>query len=109
MVYPNQVDALPKLIEVKKAELNRMEKEALKAASLLHSLQFQSEHFPKTRFYKGKEGVEIVTNEIKQDKVDVALMSDGQHFYDLIDNDFLEKSLDVRKKHNIKMRLIFPT
>jgi hypothetical protein len=35
-------------------------------------------------------------------------MSDGQHFYDLIDNDFLEKSLDIREKHKIAMRLIFP-
>ena len=109
LVYPNQVDALPKLIASKKAELERMEKDAEKAASLLRSLQLQSEHFPKTRFYKWKEGIEIVTNEIKQDRKDVALMSDGQHFYDLIDNDFLEKSLDIRNKHNITMRLIFPT
>lgn len=109
LIYPNQVDALPQLIASKKAELARMEKEAEKAASLLRSFQLQSEHFPKTRFYKGKEGVEIVTNEIKQDKKDVSLMSDGQHFYDLIDNDFLEKSLDIRGKYKITMRLIFPT
>ena len=109
MVYPNQVDALPQLMAAKKAEVARMEKEAEKAAALLRSFQLQSEHFPKTRFYKWKEGIEIVTNEIKQNKHDVALMSDGQHFYDLIDNDFLEKSLDIRKKHAITMRLIFPT
>jgi hypothetical protein len=103
------VDALPQLISNKKAELERMEKDAKKAAWILRSLQLQWEHFPKTRFYKWKEWISIVTNEIKQDKADVALMSDGQHFYDLIDTDFLEQSLDIRKKHKITMRLMFPT
>jgi len=109
LVYPNQIDALPQLIATKKTELERMETQAIKAASLLRSIQLQWEHFPKTRFYKWKEWIAIVTNEIKQDKVDVALMSDGQHFYDLIDTDFLEKSLDIRKKYKIHMRLIFPS
>jgi hypothetical protein len=31
-VYPNEVDALPQLISNKKAELERMEKDAKKAA-----------------------------------------------------------------------------
>lgn len=109
LVYPNQVDAIPQLIQNKKHELEHMEQEAMKAASLLRSFQLQSEHFPKTRFYKWKEGIEIVLNELKQDKKDIALMSDGQHFYDLIDNDFLEKTIQIRKKNNIHVRLIFPT
>ena len=108
LVYPNQMEALPRLVEQKKYDVQQLEQDALKAASLLKSLQSQSAWFPKSRFYKGKEGIQIVLNEIKQDRQDAALMSDGQHFYDLIDNDFLEKSVDIRQRYKIRLRMIFP-
>jgi len=47
--------------------------------------------------------------EIKKDQQDVSIMSDGQHFYELIDNDFLEKTLELRKKKELKVQLLFPT
>jgi hypothetical protein len=50
-----------------------------------------------------------VVSEIKQDKQDVKILSDGQHFYDLIDNNFLEDSLTRRQKYGIKVSLLFPT
>jgi sugar-specific transcriptional regulator TrmB len=101
LVYPNQVDALERLIEQKKFELQQLEKEAKKAANILRAVQTQSEQFPKTRFYKGQEGIHRMLSEIKQDLADIAIMSDGQHFYELIDNDFLEQSLELRNKKNV--------
>lgn len=109
LVYPNQVDALERLVEHKKFEVQQLEKEAKKATSVLRSLQVQSENFPKTRFYKGQEGIYRMLAEIKQDASDIAIMSDRQHFYELIDNNFLEQSLDLRNKKNVNVRLLFPS
>lgn len=108
-MYPNTVDALERLVEEKKLALKYLEKNVLHATDLLRSMQTQSQMFPKTRFYKGNEGVEIMLSEITHDRTDVCMMSDGQHFYDLIDNDFLEKSLATREKYHIKVQMIFPT
>jgi hypothetical protein len=48
-------------------------------------------------------------SEIRQDKKDLSIMSDGQYFYELIDNNFLEQSLELRNKKNIGVRLLFPS
>jgi hypothetical protein len=61
------------------------------------------------RFYKGQEGINRVLNEIKADASDISIMSDGQHFYELIDNDFLEQTLDLRRKQKISVRMMFPS
>lgn len=108
LVYPNQVDALEHLVEEKRQEVHLLEREAKKASSLLRSLQTQSENFPKTRFYKWQEGIQRMLNEIKKDALDISIMSDGQHFYELVDNDFLEKTLNLRQKKNLKVKLMFP-
>ena len=108
LVYANQVDAIAWLVDEKKQEITYMEKAAKKATSLLRSLQTQSENFPKTRFYKWKEGIQRMLNEIKKDVEDLSIMSDGQHFYELIDNNFLEKTLNLRQKKNLKVKLMFP-
>jgi len=108
LVYPNQVDALDQLLDTKRAELNRLETASKQASSILRSIQTQAENFPKTRFYKGHEGVQRMISEIKKDKEDIAIMSDGQHFYELIDNDFLEKTLDLRQKKKLHVQLLFP-
>jgi len=50
-----------------------------------------------------------MVHEMITDREDVALVSDGQHFYDLIDNDFLDKSLLMRQKYNVSVRMMFPT
>ncbi|USN57478.1 MAG: hypothetical protein H6766_03425 [Candidatus Peribacteria bacterium] len=76
---------------------------------MLRSIQLQSEHFPRIRFYKGHEGIARVLNEIKQDGADISIMSDGQHFYELIDNNWLEQTLDLRRKKNIGVRMMFPS
>ena len=109
LVYPNQVDALEHLVDHKTLELQQLKKDAKKASSLLQSIQNQSENFPKTRFYKGQEWLQKMLAEIKKDQQDVSIMSDGQHFYELIDNNFLEKTLELRKKKELKVQLLFPT
>lgn len=109
LVYPNQLEAVQNLLDSKRLELKHLEQQAQQATSLLKWIVSQSENLPKTRFYKGKEWVQIVTNEIKQDKKDACILSDGQHFYDLIDNDFLETSLDIRKRYKLTIRMIFPS
>ena len=109
LVYPNQVDAFENLVAEKKLKVQELEKNAKRASALLRDIQLMSESFPKTKFYKGQEGIQRMMNEIKKDKNDVAIMSDGQHFYSLIDNDFLDKTLDLRRKKGIKVRLLFPT
>jgi hypothetical protein len=48
-------------------------------------------------------------DEILSDKKDVFVMSDHRYFYDVIDNQFLEKSLEVRKKYKLKTKMLFPT
>lgn len=109
LVYPNQVDALERLLDQKSLELKQLQKDAKKASSLLQSLQTQSENFPKTRFYKWQEGIQKMLSEIKKDQQDIVIMSDGQHFYELIDNDFLEKTLELRNKKKLNVKLLFPT
>lgn len=109
LVYPNNIDAIDHLIESHRAHLSQLEKDADTATSLLRSIQYQSEHFPRIRFYKGLEGITRVLNEIKQDANNISIMSDGQHFYELIDNNFLEQTLDLRRKKNINVRMIFPS
>jgi len=109
LVYPNQVDALENLVAKERLRVQQLEKAAKKASSLLRDIQLMSESFPKTRFYKGQEGIQRMLNEIKKDKNDVSIMSDGQHFYSLVDNDFLDKTLILRRKQGIKVRLLFPT
>lgn len=109
LVYPDQVDAITHLVDAKRSELTRMEREATKITQILRDVQLQSEHFPRVRFYKGQEGTTRVLNEIKKDGVDISIMSDGQHFYELIDNDFLEQTLDLRRKKKIAVRMMFPS
>ena len=109
MVYPNTVDALERMLDEKKLALEYLEKEVHTTTALLRSVQSQSENFPKTRFFKGKEGIQMMLSEIIKDKMNVNIMSDGQHFYDLIDNNFLEKSLEIRKKYHLEISMIFPT
>jgi hypothetical protein len=43
-----------------------------------------------------------------KDKKDMYVISDSQHFYDLIDNNFLEESHKIRQKNNIDIQMIFP-
>jgi len=109
LVYPNQVDAIEHLLDQKSLELQQLQKDAKKASSLLRAIQTQSENFPKTRYYKWQEGIQKMLSEIKKDKQDVHIMSDGQHFYELIDNDFLEKTLELRNKKKLNVQLLFPT
>lgn len=109
LVYPNQVDALENLVAEEKFKVQKLEKAAKKASSLLRDMQLMSESFPKTKFYKGQEGIQRMINEIKKDKNDVSIMSDGQHFYSLIDNDFLDQTVELRIKKGIKVRLLFPS
>ena len=109
LVYPNQIDALERLIDGEKLRIQKLEKAAKKASSLLRSIQNQAENFPKTRFYKGKEWIKRMLSEIKKDKKNISIMSDGQHFYELVDNEFLEESLELRNKKELWVRLIFPT
>jgi predicted transcriptional regulator len=109
LVYPNQMDSLTNLVATKKLEVQALEQQAIQATALLRSIASQSENLPKTRFYKGKEGIQLVMNEIKQDRSNVNIMSDAQHFGDLIDNNLLESTLEIRKRYRIHTRLIFPT
>ena len=109
LVYPNQIDAIQWLVEKKKNDLQTMERTAWEAMELLKQFQTQSAYFPTTRYYKWKEWMRQVVSEIKNDKKDVKILSDGQHFYDLIDNNFLEDSLTWRKKYGITVSLLFPT
>lgn len=108
LVYPNSMDRLPQIVEDQQSEMRSLMHDAEKTASLLQWIHTQSEWLPKTRFYKWKEWVEIVLNEAKISKSDISILSDGQHFYELIDNDFLEQSITLREKHNITVRMIFP-
>lgn len=108
MVYPNQLDALQWLVDRKRNEVMEMEQVAWQAIELLKDFQSQSSYFPKTRYYKWKEWMRQVVKEIKDDKNNVQILSDGQHFYDLIDNNFLEESLTWRKKYDITVSLLFP-
>ncbi|NOZ44884.1 MAG: hypothetical protein GXP45_07225 [bacterium] len=48
-------------------------------------------------------------NEVIGDKEDVLVMSDAKHFYDLIDNDFLERSLELRNKSKLDIKMLFPS
>jgi hypothetical protein len=47
--------------------------------------------------------------ELIEDQEDIYMMSDGQHFHDLIDNNFLEKSLHIRQKYNLTVQMMFPS
>ena len=47
--------------------------------------------------------------EIIRDKKDTYVISDHRYFYDVIDNQFLERSLEVRKKNKLKTKMLFPT
>ena len=108
LVYPNTLDSLTKLLDKKKFEIQELEEEVKSAASILKSLQAQSERFPNVRFYKGKEGINIMTNEIIKDETNTFVISDAQHFYDLIDNEFLERSLKMRQHKNLTIQMVFP-
>jgi hypothetical protein len=36
------------------------------------------------------------------------VLSDHSYFYDVIDNQFLEKSLELRKKYKLNTKMLFP-
>lgn len=108
LIYANTLDSLENLLEKKKNEIKALTEDIKKTEPIFKSIQSWSKNFPKVRFYKGKEGVNIIINEVLQDKKDMNIISDSQHFNDLIDNNFLEKSLEVRNSHNLNVRMIFP-
>lgn len=108
LVYPNTLDSLQKLLDKKKFELQELEQEVQSTSEILKSIQSQSENFPKVRFYKGKEGIQIMLNEVMKDKKNMYVISDSQHFYDLIDNNFLEESHKIRQKNKIEVQMVFP-
>jgi predicted DNA-binding transcriptional regulator len=109
IVYPNTVDVLERLLDTQKLAFQHLTHDVQHASNLLRGIQSQAENFPKMRCYKGKEGIQKMMTEILQDHVDIYMMSDGQHFYDLIDTDFLETSLSIRQHSNISIQMIFPT
>ncbi|MEI7477816.1 MAG: hypothetical protein WCJ81_04885 [bacterium] len=76
LVYPNTLDALNQFIEKRKLEVNQLEKEVHAASHILRSIQTQSENFPKTRFYKGREGIHIMMQEMLNDRKDIMVTSD---------------------------------
>ena len=108
LVYPNDPTSINAYISQQRDLLDQRGKQAQHVAWLLEGIKRQSEHFPNTRFYKGKEGVQRVLNEMVQDRKHITIMSDGQHFYDLIDNDFLEQSVEIRRQTKIDVRMMFP-
>lgn len=108
LVYPNTVDAIHHLLDARKLAITQLESQVTHATQLLRDIQAQSQKFPTTRYYKGKEGIQLMMTEIMQDKLDVSIISDGQHFYDLVDNDFLEKTLTIRQKNQVSIRMMFP-
>lgn len=109
LVYPNDLKCLTRLLEKKKQEIQDIESDLEKASTFLTNIQAWSQWFPNVRFYKGKEWVELMFNEIISDKKDMYVMSDHRYFYDVIDNQFLEKSLETRKKNKLKTKMLFPT
>lgn len=109
LVYPNSIDSLLQFVDRKKQEVLKLEHDAQQATSLLRSLQQQSQTLPNTRVYKGSEGIQTIIKEILSDKVSIMILSDGQHFYDLIDNNLLETSLKLRRNKKLRVQLIFPT
>jgi len=109
LVYPNDIKSLHRLLDKRKQELQDVEEQLDKASSFLANIQAWSQWFPNVRFYKGKEWVQLMFEEILSDKKDVYVMSDHRYFYDVIDNQFLEKSLEARKKHKLHTKMLFPT
>jgi len=109
VVYANDIEILHDLVSQKQLALETLKKNVDHTTSLLRWIQQQSEHFPRVRYYKWQEWVQRMVHEMITDREDVALVSDGQHFYDLIDNDFLDKSLLMRQKYNVSVRMMFPT
>jgi len=108
LVYPNTVDAIHHMLDARKLALTQLESQVTHTAQLLRDIQAQSQNFPKTRYYKGQEGIRLMMSEIIKDGQNVSIISDGQHFYELIDNELLEKSLKMRKENNLTISMIFP-
>lgn len=109
LVYPNDLKCLTRLLEKKKQEIQDIENDLEKASTFLTNIQAWSQWFPNVRFYKWKEWVELMFNEIISDKKDMYVMSDHRYFYDVIDNQFLERSLKIRKTNKLKTKMLFPT
>lgn len=108
LVYPNDTKSLFTLLDKKKQELTELEDGLHKASQFLNNLQARSQGFAHVRYYKGKEGVQLMIDEIIRDAQDMYILCDSRHFYDLIDNQFLERSLAIRKKHNLTVKMLFP-
>lgn len=108
LVYPKQVEALQSLVDTKKTELTQLQYQVDQTISLLNDIQLQSKHLPHIRFYKWKEGIQTVINEMLIDNKPISMISDSRHFDDLIDNKFIEQSA---KSDNYKetIKLIIPT
>lgn len=109
LVYPAPADAISWLLAKKKQEIIQLEKVSAKTIWLLHNIQSIVDNLPNMRSYKWPESIKILKSELIYDKEDIYIMSDGQHFYDLIDNDFLEQSVNLRSKNNINVKLLFPS
>lgn len=108
LVYPNDFKCLKDLIEKKKQEIVQIENDLEKASAFIKNIQAWSQWFPNVRFYKWKEWVELMFNEIINDKKDMYVISDHKYFYDVVDNQFLERSLEIRKKNKLKIKMLFP-
>ncbi len=109
LVYPNNIDAIYHLLDGRKLALAKLETEIGNASSIIQSLQNQSQTLPTMRCYKWKEWVWQMMRELIEDQEDIYMMSDGQHFHDLIDNNFLEKSLHIRQKYSLTVQMMFPS
>lgn len=109
LVYPNDMKSLHRLLDKRKQEVEDIEKQLDKASQFLTNMQAWSQWFPNVRFYKGKEWIQLMFEEIIRDKKDTYVISDHRYFYDVIDNQFLEKSLEIRKKYKLKTKMLFPT
>ncbi len=107
LVYPKRVEALQSLVDFKKFELTQIQYQVDLTISLLHNIQLQSDHLPHVRFYKGKEGIQKISNEMLHDNKPISILSDSRHFDDLIDNKFIEQSWTSPHYHE-KIKLIIP-
>ncbi len=108
LVYPADAKCLDRLLLKKKQEVEILENEMTKAQKFIENLQNRSQWFANVRFYKWKEWVQLMINEIVSDKQNIFVMCDSRYFYDLIDNQFLEKTLEMRQKNNLTAKMLFP-
>lgn len=108
LIYPASKEALEKILEDKKFELEQIESQLQSVTPLFDQIERLTQNFPNVRMFQGNEGLNTAILEMARDEKDVYILSDSHSYNELIDPKTLQRSYKTKAENKVKTHMILP-